>query len=490
MPSKNIMNKSLVEQIKVWGRALATKVNDNHWLRWLLGLLAFTVLFWLMLPKYLWSLDGAHYVLNFQAHEYTGVTGHPVYAYLGWLLDLIIAKCWGGSMMLVANVYTYLSSLALVIMVLVVNKRWVELGGWRNNQAMTLWLLIASPYFLYFVAQVEVYVLASVWALVVIYALLRAKGDKAYGWLALAASAWALGLGTHLNLVFLAPLVLALLAKQGYIRQWRVWILMTAVGASSLLAIYWPAYDQFRDLGQLWSWATASGAKGHFFGASWAVLIKKLCLIGLMIVPGLLAWVAAYKRWTRRDGYLWWAYALTIVTMIISYASSPVNAEIEQILLAVVLLGMPAALWFDDLSGAWREVIVVSLIMMSLSVIPIKLGFNLKDEMVERALVAIDGRVPTGANVWSPSLNGQLAVFRPELNVWEFSYQLQDNGQPTYLLDGSDWLPVLTRAGYEYEVLESWPRPKVAFEKILFFFIDPPASWRKEYVLAKINGLK
>ncbi len=449
---------------------------------------AFVGLFAILLPRYPWSFDGADYAYSIRQRAYAGQTGHPVYAYLGWLVDAMLGPL-GASAVTSVNTLTFLSSGFFLVAAVLYTRRLSAYIGRPLPPAVTVFFLLTSPFVLYYLAQIEVYLLATALGLLSLFFLLTPAeaSPSSYANTACAAVLFALGVGTHLNLAFLVPVILFLLAESG---RWKKPGHLAA-GALALVAglavVYAPPYLAFRDLGTLWRWATADGAAGHFFRTDAMTIVKKTILVaGACATAIITLLLAAYTLRTHPKRGFALAVLVSMIVMAVVYASSPVNGQIEQLLLASVMLSSLAAVWFPALDPHRRRLVIAIALLSFLSVIPIKVAFTIKDAIVSNLLrLAREHVPPHDASVLNLYTTAYFKLFLPETSV--VGLDAISSGRRVYVVDTVDVLAMVEKEGASSKILATWKRPEAFFERPLSRFINLPYSWRGTYVVAKVE---
>ncbi len=277
-----------------------------------------------------------------------------------------------------------------------------------------------------------------------------------------------------------------ILTQTGKIRDIKNWILASAVFAITIFLIYYPAYLQFHNIPDLIRWATGGGAKGHFFNIGLLPYIKKLVLIILTMIAPLFILFSSIKFIINdKNKYFLLTFIVSILSLLFLYASSPINGEIEQLLISSIFLTVLSSLFINLLKPTQKKIAFLLIIISFLSIIPIKSAFNIKDEIVDGVLT-LTNKIPADANVYNIYMSDYIKLLKPNLNlVGSFSASTS----PVYFLDSENVFPKDLNEK-QYTIIEKWQREKTVFEKPLSKFMDLPYSWRGTYILAKIEKTK
>ena len=462
--------------------------------QWILMNVILIILYFFLLPKYVWSFDGARYIYEIHNHLYVGITGHPVYAYIGWLFNTIFNGWLHFSAFLVADIYTFFTTLAIFNISLLFTRELAKYCSLKFNLLITAFLILATPYYLYYIAQVQVYPLSACFALLTIYFLILPFKNRYedYRNLSLATISYGLGVGTHINLIFILPIILFLIIKSERWNKISTFIIGILLFSTTIFLIYWPAYQQFGNLSGLINWATAHGASGHFFGASAKTLLKKMILVLLLSGPGLFITLFSTKIIHKKQKYLIMVSLFCVFAMMLLYASSPVNGEIEQLFFAPLFLAITGSILFSALGNKLKAISITIAILMFLIIIPLKVAFNLKDSIISGVVTLAKQNVNPKAEIINAYNTYYLKLLLPNpVPDNDIFYSLSTSTvahvYPTYFLDSDDLLPRLDEKHIPYHIVAKWQRSKLFFEPYLSKFINLPYSWRGSYVLAELK---
>jgi len=252
----------------------------------LVGGAALVVYLFTMAPRLTWEhagRDGGDLITAAWVLGVPHPTGYPTYTLLAWLFTWIPY----GSVAWRVHLMSGLLGAGTVALVYVIGRR---LSADRPGATSTLgaavgaWLLAFATLFWGHALIAEVYALHLFFVALVLWLMLRWRDGKSR--LAWAALAFGLGMGNHITLTFVAPLVLALLWSGRRRLSWRG-VLLAALALAIGLSVYaylpWrAAADPIVNWGDPDNWegfrwaVTGQGYRRFFFALPADALVPRL----------------------------------------------------------------------------------------------------------------------------------------------------------------------------------------------------------------------
>lgn len=470
--------------------------------------LFFVFLFWWLLPKYLWSYDASEYVYGLEEHVLMGTTGHPVYFYIGWLLRYILPL----PIIYFAYLYTFLISIFLLISAYFFSSSVAQLLGITIKKKVTILWIVSVPFYLYYLAQLEVYALSVSFALLSLYFLYTARDKETpIKNIVFSSLCLALGVGTHLNVVFLVPALVLFLLYTWPDKKNTYLFIALGVTLCTGLFIYLPPLFHFENIGEMYRWATGYDPSGHFFGASFAVFVKKIVLCVFLTGSGVLLIPACTRALQKRNKNIYIPLAtlfLSMVVLIVLYATSPKNGEIEQLFLAAMVIAALTLPVYFTLSSRMKKIVWCCAILGWTVLIPISFAFSKKDAIVEQAIHLVRAQALEGSVVLSDFLFTQFIVFTPEYRV--MSPYMRPDGlygrervvvrgllaedvhvkismvhKPIYIITDSTQPERYVEVKKEAVGMVSIPAHPL--ESIIKLFVELPTTWKKDIILYRVK---
>jgi hypothetical protein len=228
-----------MRQVYVWAERLSPVVSRIMPL--LLGGAAFVVYLVTMAPRLTWEhagRDGGDFIAAAWVLGVPHPTGYPAYTMLAWLFTRLPY----GSVAWRVHLLSGISGAGTVALIYVIGRRIAEE---RNSGAAILGaaigasLLAFSPLFWGHSLIAEVYTLLLFFTALVLWLMLRWRDGESPLWLA--ALAFGVGMGNHITLTFMVPLILLLLWHGRERLSWRDVLTSTvALAAGLLVYVYLP----------------------------------------------------------------------------------------------------------------------------------------------------------------------------------------------------------------------------------------------------------
>lgn len=464
--------------------------------------LAAAALFLMFARPHAWSDDGAMSIVEIGRGMFVGSTGHPVYAALGWLANAAGRSIGIGTKTSI-DVMTFLATWFALWSVVGCVRAWRERRGLAQLPEATLILAVATiPFFMYYAAQIEVYMLST--ALVFASLWLALRGSPAAGIL------FALAVGTHLNALAVAPIILIIMRRKAPLAA-AAFIATAAI--IFLTPWFMQSHGEWRNVADYSRWLIGGNPEGHFFSASARALFVRLAIAIVMYGIGIpLLLLAAHGKALKLQNDARAAVGISLLVTLL-YLTSPIENEIEQLLLFSVLLTVALISSIEPSERERRALSAFAIVIAIIFAAAYGQALSQKERVVETAMnLARAAQLPDGSLLLSRSMSSYLIPEFPNLSVGTFGYTTEPSidakifgtgglllGSATESIHDPEISYVLIHTGEREPFLNWFPHAQLVSEanvptpgwmNRIPSAIKLPSSWKRTWQLIRIDRIE